>query len=80
MVGVSVGFEIDDQRVLALNGGPQFKVTPALSLIVNCDDQAEIDMLWQKLAEGGAHRVSLLSDPGDPRRRRARAETSRLSY
>jgi predicted 3-demethylubiquinone-9 3-methyltransferase (glyoxalase superfamily) len=51
---MTILFEIDGQQVLALNGGPQFKFTPALSLIVNCDDQAEIDRLWEKLAEGGA--------------------------
>ena len=38
---------------MTLNGGPHFKFTPALSLIVNCDDQAEIDAMWEKLAEGG---------------------------
>ena len=53
---MTILFEIDGQHLLALNGGPQFKFTPALSLIVNCDDQAEIDALWEKLAEGGAHR------------------------
>ena len=52
---MTISFEIDGQRLLALNGGPQFKFTPALSLIVNCDDQAEIDTLWEKLAEGGSH-------------------------
>lgn len=46
---MTIFFEIDGQRLLALNGGPQFKFTPALSLIVNCDDQAEIDALWEKL-------------------------------
>jgi predicted 3-demethylubiquinone-9 3-methyltransferase (glyoxalase superfamily) len=51
---MTILFEIDGQQVLALNGGPQFKFTPALSLIVNCDDQAEIDRLWEKLSEGGA--------------------------
>ena len=40
---------------MALNGGPQYKFTPAISLMVNCDDQAEIDALWEKLAEGGEH-------------------------
>ena len=50
---MTILFEVDGQRLLALNGGPQFKFTPALSLIVNCDDQAEIDTLWEKLAEGG---------------------------
>jgi len=52
---MTILFEIDGQRFLALNGGPQFKFTPAISLIVNCDDQAEIDALWDKLAEGGEH-------------------------
>jgi predicted 3-demethylubiquinone-9 3-methyltransferase (glyoxalase superfamily) len=52
---MTIFFEIDGQRLLALNGGPQYKFTPALSLIVNCDDQAEIDALWDKLAEGGEH-------------------------
>ena len=52
---MTILFEIDGQRLLALNGGPQFKFTPALSLMVNCDDQTEIDALWEKLAEGGEH-------------------------
>ena len=51
---MTILFEIDGQQVLALNGGPQFKFTAALSLIVNCDDQAEVDALWEKLSEGGA--------------------------
>ena len=52
---MTILFEIEGQQFLALNGGPHFKFTPALSLIVNCDDQAEIDALWEKLAEGGEH-------------------------
>jgi predicted 3-demethylubiquinone-9 3-methyltransferase (glyoxalase superfamily) len=52
---MTILFEIDGQRLLALNGGPQYKFTPALSLMVNCDDQAEIDALWEKLAESGEH-------------------------
>jgi len=52
---MTILFEIDGQRILALNGGPQFKFTPAVSLMANCDDQAEIDRLWEKLAEGGQH-------------------------
>ena len=52
---MTILFEIDGQRFLALNGGPQYKFTPALSLMVNCDDQAEIDAMWEKLAEGGEH-------------------------
>jgi predicted 3-demethylubiquinone-9 3-methyltransferase (glyoxalase superfamily) len=50
---MTIDFEIDGQRLLALNGGPHYKFTPALSLMVNCEDQAEIDALWEKLAEGG---------------------------
>jgi predicted 3-demethylubiquinone-9 3-methyltransferase (glyoxalase superfamily) len=52
---MTIFFEIDGQRLLALNGGPEYKFTPALSLMVNCDNQAEIDTLWEKLAEGGEH-------------------------
>jgi len=52
---LTILFEIDGQRLLALNGGPHYKFTPALSLMVNCDDQGEIDALWDKLAEGGEH-------------------------
>jgi predicted 3-demethylubiquinone-9 3-methyltransferase (glyoxalase superfamily) len=52
---MTIYFEIDGQRFLALNGGPHHKFTPAISLMVNCDDQAEIDALWKNLAEGGEH-------------------------
>jgi predicted 3-demethylubiquinone-9 3-methyltransferase (glyoxalase superfamily) len=52
---MTILFEIEGQQFLALNGGPHFKFTPALSLIVNCDNQAEVDLLWEKLAEGGSH-------------------------
>jgi predicted 3-demethylubiquinone-9 3-methyltransferase (glyoxalase superfamily) len=51
---MTILFEIEGQRFLALNGGPQFSFTPALSLIVDCADQAEIDRLWERLGEGGA--------------------------
>ena len=51
---MTILFEIEGQEFLALNGGPHFKFTPALSLIVNCDDQSEVDALWEKLSEGGA--------------------------
>ena len=49
---MTVFFEIDGQQFLALNGGPHYKFTPAISLMVNCDDQGEIDALWEKLARG----------------------------
>ena len=50
---MTIAFEIEGQPFLALNGGPQFPFTPAISLIVNCDDQAEIDRYWARLSEGG---------------------------
>jgi predicted 3-demethylubiquinone-9 3-methyltransferase (glyoxalase superfamily) len=51
MVGT---FQIEGQEFAALNGGPQFKFTEAISLVVNCDSQEEVDDLWTKLSEGGA--------------------------
>ena len=50
---VTVAFEIDGQRFVALNGGPQFTFTEAISLFVSCRDQAEVDDLWDRLTEGG---------------------------
>ena len=46
-------FELDGQEFMALNGGPQFKFTEAISLVVLCETQAEIDEMWEKLSEGG---------------------------
>jgi predicted 3-demethylubiquinone-9 3-methyltransferase (glyoxalase superfamily) len=46
-------FELDGQQFLALNGGPQFSFTPAISMFVNCETQDEIDELWEKLSAGG---------------------------
>ncbi len=48
-----VEFFLDGQQFLALNGGPIFKFTEALSLVVNCDTQEEIDYYWDKLRQGG---------------------------
>jgi predicted 3-demethylubiquinone-9 3-methyltransferase (glyoxalase superfamily) len=48
-----VEFELEGQQFLALNGGPQFKFTEAVSFIVSCDTQAEIDYYWDKLTAGG---------------------------
>lgn len=51
---MTVVFELDGQRLIALNGGPHFKLTPAFSLSVACETQAEVDALWDKLiADGG---------------------------
>ena len=49
-----VAFQLDGQEFLALNGGPQFKFSPAVSLVVNCETQEEVDTFWEKLSEGGA--------------------------
>jgi len=49
-----VEFEIEGQKFIGLDGGPQFKLNEAISFIVNCDTQAEIDYFWEKLtADGG---------------------------
>jgi predicted 3-demethylubiquinone-9 3-methyltransferase (glyoxalase superfamily) len=50
-----VGFELDGQPFTGLNGGPHFKFSEAISLVVNCDGQAEVDHYWEKLLEGGGH-------------------------
>jgi predicted 3-demethylubiquinone-9 3-methyltransferase (glyoxalase superfamily) len=50
---MSATFELDGQKFMALNGGPMFSFTPAISFFVNCDTQAEVDELWEKLSEGG---------------------------
>ena len=46
-------FELDGQRFMALNGGPHFKFTEAVSFYVNCDTQKEVDHYWEKLSAGG---------------------------
>jgi predicted 3-demethylubiquinone-9 3-methyltransferase (glyoxalase superfamily) len=46
-------FELDGQRIMALNGGPHFRFTEAISLFVNCDTQEEVDYYWERLLSGG---------------------------
>ena len=46
-------FELEGQSFVALNGGPHFKFTEAISFVVNCETQAEVDELWERLGEGG---------------------------
>jgi predicted 3-demethylubiquinone-9 3-methyltransferase (glyoxalase superfamily) len=46
-------FELAGQQFMALNGGPQFKFSEAISLFVNCETQEEVDHLWERLSEGG---------------------------
>ena len=48
-----VTFQLDGQEFIALNGGPQFTFSPAISFVVNCETQEEVDALWEKLSEGG---------------------------
>jgi predicted 3-demethylubiquinone-9 3-methyltransferase (glyoxalase superfamily) len=48
-----IKFELDGQELLALNGGPAFKFTEAISLVVNCKNQEEVDYYWEKLSAGG---------------------------
>jgi len=50
---MSCTFQLEGQDFYALNGGPQFKFTPAISLFVNCETQQEIDVLWKRLSAGG---------------------------
>ena len=50
---MTVTFQIEGQEFTALNGGPHFDFTPAISFFVNCETQAEVDELWNKLSEGG---------------------------
>ncbi len=50
---MTISFEIEGQEFIALNGGPVFTFSPAISFVVNCRTQEEIDRLWEKLSEGG---------------------------
>jgi predicted 3-demethylubiquinone-9 3-methyltransferase (glyoxalase superfamily) len=51
---LTVTFEIEGREFIGLNGGPHFTFTPAISLFVKCETQAEVDTLWNRLLEGGA--------------------------
>ncbi len=50
---VTIGFELDGQTFTALNGGPMYKFTEAVSFVVKCDSQEEVDYYWSKLTQGG---------------------------
>ncbi|MGH2774911.1 MAG: VOC family protein [Actinomycetota bacterium] len=50
---LTVTFQLEGQEFTALNGGPEFKFNEAISLLVNCDSQEEVDRLWDKLSKGG---------------------------
>lgn len=50
---MTANFELEGQEFVALNGGPHFKFTEAVSFVINCETQAEVDEFWEKLSEGG---------------------------
>jgi predicted 3-demethylubiquinone-9 3-methyltransferase (glyoxalase superfamily) len=50
---MTAAFELDGQKFVALNGGPQFTFSPAISFVVNCETQQEVDDFWEKLSAGG---------------------------
>jgi len=54
---MTVSFELDGQEFTALNGGPQFKFTEAVSFVINCDTQEEIDYYWENLTADGGEEV-----------------------
>lgn len=54
---MTVEFELDGQRFIALNGGPQFPFTEAVSFVVNCKNQEEVDRVWDQLLAGGGQPV-----------------------
>ncbi|HTR42444.1 MAG TPA: VOC family protein, partial [Pseudomonadales bacterium] len=53
---MTVAFELNGQKFVAFNGGPGFKFTEAISLVVSCKTQAELDYFWKKLSAGGEER------------------------
>ena len=54
---MTIAFKLNGQDFIALNGGPQFKFTEAISLMVHCDTQAELDRYWRKLTSGGGKEI-----------------------
>lgn len=56
---MTVEFQLEGQDFVALNGGPQFKFTEAISFIVNCESQEELDYYWEKLSEGGDEKAQV---------------------
>ncbi|MGB8217099.1 MAG: VOC family protein [Candidatus Methanoperedens sp.] len=56
---MTIEFEIEGQKFIAINGGPLFKFTPAVSFLVTCNTKEEVDTIWEKLSEGGAALMEL---------------------
>jgi predicted 3-demethylubiquinone-9 3-methyltransferase (glyoxalase superfamily) len=53
---MTISFELEGQEFVAINGWPQFKLNEAISFVINCKSQEEIDLFWEKLSEGGEKR------------------------
>lgn len=56
---LTIAFKLEGQDFIALNGGPEFKFSEAVSLVVNCETQDEIDYYWDKLKEGGDEKAQI---------------------
>ncbi len=56
---MTVTFQLEGQEFIALNGGPEFKYSEAISFMVNCRNQEEIDYYWEKLSEGGDEKAQV---------------------
>ena len=54
----TIEFELNGQKFVALNGGPQYTFSPAVSVVIECADQAEIDYYWERLLDGGGQEVA----------------------
>src|SRR3972149_12143682 len=60
---MTIEFEIEGQKFIAINGGPLFKFTPAISFLVACNTKEEVDAIWEKLSEGGTALMELGAYP-----------------
>ena len=56
---MTASFQLNGQDFIALNGGPHFKFTEAISFVVNCETQEEVDYYWEKLSEGGDEKAQM---------------------
>lgn len=54
---LTISFELDGQQFTAINAGPEYKFNEAVSFVVRCDSQAEVDEYWEKLLEGGGKEI-----------------------
>jgi predicted 3-demethylubiquinone-9 3-methyltransferase (glyoxalase superfamily) len=61
---MSITFELQGQGFIALNGGPHYKFSPAISLFVGCPGRGKVDELWEKLSEGSGCRDCPSGSPG----------------